>query len=133
MAKTTELPESVGEFIDLSKQYVREQTIARDLLLPSERRRYFAEHNVAGLLRGDFAGRMAGYAAARQWGWQSVNDIRRLENQNGIGAAGDVYLQPLNMTAAGEEPPGANERDAAPDPPEDADDPIPDDPEEDDS
>lgn len=27
MAKTTELPEMVGEFIDLSKQYVREQTI----------------------------------------------------------------------------------------------------------
>ena len=27
MAKTTELPEMVGEFIDLSKQYVREQTL----------------------------------------------------------------------------------------------------------
>lgn len=27
MAKTTELPEMVGEFIDLSKQYLREQTI----------------------------------------------------------------------------------------------------------
>ena len=27
MPKTTELPEMVGEFIDLSKQYVREQTI----------------------------------------------------------------------------------------------------------
>lgn len=27
MAKTQELPEMVGEFIDLSKQYVREQTV----------------------------------------------------------------------------------------------------------
>jgi len=27
VAKTTELPEMVGEFIDLSKQYVREQTL----------------------------------------------------------------------------------------------------------
>ncbi len=106
-----------------------EQTIARDLLAPSERRRYFAEHNVAGLLRGDFAGRMAGYAAARQWGWMSVNDIRRLENLNGVGDQGDVYLQPLNMAPAGSDLPDANERDAAPsdsdsDPnPDDSDDP----------
>lgn len=78
-----------------------EQTIARDLLLPSERARYFAEHNVAGLLRGDFAARMAGYAQGRQWGWWSVNDIRRLENLNGIGPDGDVYLQPSNMVRAG--------------------------------
>lgn len=78
-----------------------EQTIARDLLLPSERRRYFAEHNVAGLLRGDFASRMTGYASARQWGWMSVNDIRRLENLNGIGGDGDVYLEPQNMRPAG--------------------------------
>jgi len=81
-----------------------EQTITRDLFAPSERRRYFAEHNVAGLLRGDFAARMQGYALARQWGWLSVNDIRRLENQNGIGPEGDVYLQPLNMTPAGAPP-----------------------------
>ena len=82
-----------------------EQTIARDLLLPSERGRFFAEHNVAGLLRGDFAGRMQGFAMARQWGWLSVNDIRRLENLNGIGEPGDVYLQPLNMARAGDPPP----------------------------
>jgi HK97 family phage portal protein len=82
-----------------------EQTITRDLLAPSERARYFAEHNVAGLLRGDFAARMAGYAQGRQWGWWSVNDVRRLENLNGIGPEGDVYLQPLNMTPAGAAPP----------------------------
>jgi HK97 family phage portal protein len=81
-----------------------EQTIARDLLLPAERARYFAEHNVAGLLRGDFAARMAGYAQGRQWGWWSVNDIRRLENLNGIGDEGDVYLQPSNMVPAGDVP-----------------------------
>lgn len=79
-----------------------EQTVTRDLLLPSERARFFAEHNVAGLLRGDFAARMAGYAAGRQWGWLSVNDVRRLENLNGIGEAGDVYLQPSNMAPAGD-------------------------------
>lgn len=87
-----------------------EQTIARDLLLPSERARYFAEHNVAGLLRGDFAARMAGYAQGRQWGWWSVNDIRRLENLNGIGPEGDVYLQPSNMVPAGDPPAAAPTR-----------------------
>lgn len=77
-----------------------EQTITRDLLAPHERARYFAEHNVAGLLRGDFAARMSGYASGRQWGWLSVNDVRRLENMNAI-ADGDVYLQPSNMAPAG--------------------------------
>ncbi len=78
-----------------------EASILRDLILPSERGRYFAEHNVAGLLRGDFLTRMQGFAAGRQWGWLSVNDIRRLENLNGIGPDGDVYLQPSNMVPAG--------------------------------
>jgi HK97 family phage portal protein len=77
-----------------------EQTIARDLVLPSERRRFFAEHNVAGLLRGDFAGRMQGYSLARQWGWLSVNEIRKLENMNRV-EGGDTFLEPLNMRPAG--------------------------------
>lgn len=84
-----------------------EQTITRDLLLPGERGRLFAEHNVAGLLRGDFQTRMAGYAQGRQWGWWSANDVRALENQNGIGPQGDVYLQPSNMVDAGNPQPPA--------------------------
>lgn len=32
--------------------------------------------NVEGLLRGDYASRMQGYATARQNGWLSANDIR---------------------------------------------------------
>jgi HK97 family phage portal protein len=81
-----------------------EASILRDLILPVERGRYFAEHNVAGLLRGDFLTRMQGFAAGRQWGWLSVNDIRRLENLNGIGPDGDIYLQPSNMVPAGTTP-----------------------------
>lgn len=73
-----------------------EQARMRDLLLPSERDTMFVEFNVGGLLRGDVKSRYAAYAVARQWGWLSVNDIRRLENLPPI-AGGDVYLTPLNM------------------------------------
>lgn len=62
---------------------------------------YF-EFNVESLLRGDIKSRYDAYALARQWGWLSVNDIRRMEHQNGIGAAGDRYLEPLNMMPLGE-------------------------------
>ena len=45
---------------------------------------YYAKFNVNGLLRGDFATRMNGYAIARQNGWMSANDIRELENLDRI-------------------------------------------------
>lgn len=61
---------------------------------------YF-EFNVASLLRGDVKARFEAYALARQWGWLSVNDIRRMENQNGIGRGGDRYIEPLNMLPVG--------------------------------
>lgn len=76
-----------------------EQAMMRDFLLPSERSEYYIEFNVSGLLRGDQKSRYDAYAIARQWGWLSVNDIRRLENLPPI-AGGDVYLQPLNMLDA---------------------------------
>jgi HK97 family phage portal protein len=78
-----------------------EQALERDLLMPYERDEYFVEINVAGLLRGDQKTRFAGYAQGRQWGWLSVNDIRRLENMPPIGDEGDIYLQPVNMSPAG--------------------------------
>ena len=62
---------------------------------------YFAEYNVAGLMRGDLLSRYRAFAMGRQWGWLSVNDIRRLENMRPI-EDGDVYLQPMNMQPAGE-------------------------------
>lgn len=81
-----------------------EQAMQRDLLLTSERSRYYIEFNIGGLLRGNQQARFAAYAVARQWGWLSVNDIRRLENLPPV-PGGDAYLQPLNMTAAGMPPP----------------------------
>lgn len=66
--------------------------------------RYFAEHLVEGLLRGDVGSRFTAYATARQWGWLSANDVRELENMNPV-PGGDAYLTPLNMVPSGGEPP----------------------------
>jgi HK97 family phage portal protein len=75
------------------------QGIKRDLI---RQRSVFAEHNFASLLRGDTEARFRAHAIARNWGWASANDIRRKENENSIGPEGDIYLQPLNMSLAGE-------------------------------
>ncbi|MCD8325120.1 MAG: phage portal protein, partial [Lachnospiraceae bacterium] len=50
-----------------------EQGIHRVLLSEDERKDYFVKFNVDGLLRGDYASRMNGYATARQNGWMSAN------------------------------------------------------------
>lgn len=68
-------------------------------LIP-ERDHYF-EFNVSSLLRGDLRSRYEAYAIGRQWGWLSVNDVLKMEHQNGIGRAGDRYVEPLNMVPVG--------------------------------
>lgn len=77
-----------------------EQSLSRALLLPEDKEKYFFKFNVDGLLRGDYASRMTGYATARQNGWMSANDIRELENLDRIPAdeGGDLYLINGNMT-----------------------------------
>ncbi len=78
-----------------------EQAVERDLLLDANADDLAVEMNVTALLRGDIQARFKSYALGRQWGWLSVNDIRRLENQEPI-EGGDVYLQPANMQAVGD-------------------------------
>ena len=80
-----------------------EQSIQRTLFSPEEKKRCFAKFNVEGLLRGDYASRMSGYATARQNGWMSANDIRELENMDRIPAedGGDLYLINGNMLPLG--------------------------------
>ena len=80
-----------------------EQSIQRTLFSPEEKKSYFAKFNVEGLLRGDYASRMTGYATARQNGWMSANDIRELENMDRIPAeeGGDLYLINGNMLPLG--------------------------------
>lgn len=80
-----------------------EQSIQRTLFSPEEKKRYFAKFNVEGLLRGDYASRMSGYATARQNRWMSANDIRELENLDRIPTedGGDLYLINGNMLPLG--------------------------------
>ena len=71
-----------------------EQSLQKALLSDSEKGKYFIKFNVEGLLRGDYASRMQGYATARQNGWMSANDIRELEDMNMIPdeLGGNLYL-----------------------------------------
>ena len=77
-----------------------EQSMARSLMTPEEKKQYFVKFNVDGLLRGDYQSRMNGYAVGRQNGWMSANDIRELENLDRIPEelGGDLYLINGNMT-----------------------------------
>jgi HK97 family phage portal protein len=77
-----------------------EQAMRKALLSDDEKKTYFFKFNVDGLLRGDYASRMSGYATARQNGWMSANDIRELENLDLIPEeeGGDLYLINGNMT-----------------------------------
>jgi len=76
-----------------------EQSMARVLLLPDEKKDYTIKFNVDGLLRGDYQSRMQGYAIGRQNGWMSANDIRQLESLDLIPEekGGDLYLVNGNM------------------------------------
>jgi HK97 family phage portal protein len=76
------------------------QEMTRKLISPLERNLQFVEFLVDGLLRGDTTTRYQAYQVGRNGGWFSANDIRRLENLDPIGDAGDVYLVPSNMVPA---------------------------------
>ena len=81
-----------------------EENINMQLLTPVQRRAgYYMEFDLRGLLRGDQISRSRAYGVGRQWGWLSVNDIRRLENMPPI-PNGDIYMEPENMREAGTAP-----------------------------
>ena len=76
--------------IELGSQFVRfslqrwismwESEISRSLLGPIARRRYFAEHSVEGLLRGNPEARADFYTKAIAAGWMDTDEVRKLEN-----------------------------------------------------
>jgi HK97 family phage portal protein len=63
-----------------------------------DRSRYYTEHNLSALLRGDLKTRMDSYRLAISIGIMTINEVRRLENMPGIGPEGDVHYVPMNMT-----------------------------------
>jgi HK97 family phage portal protein len=73
------------------------QEMSYKLLTVEERRDMYFEHVIEHLLRAKVADRYTAYATARQWGWMSVNDVRRRENLPLLGPDGDVYMVPRNM------------------------------------
>lgn len=81
-----------------------EDNINSQLLTPQQRSRgYYFEFNMASLLRGDQKTMALSFSKGIQWGWFSVNDVRRLLNLNSV-VDGDTHLQPLNMVPIGTEP-----------------------------
>ena len=74
-----------------------EQVYATQLLNPSERKKYFFEHAVEGLLRGDIEKRYTAYVQAISNGLMSADEVRELENMNPqAGGQGKKYFVPLN-------------------------------------
>lgn len=78
-----------------------EQHIMWKLLSRDERKRYFAEFLIEGLLRGNAESRSKMLSAMRQNGAISANDWRRIENMNPLkGRAGTAIWMPLAMADA---------------------------------
>lgn len=83
-----------------------EQEFIRQLYTSSDRRIYFSEFSVEGLLRGDSKARAEFYTSMFNIGVYSQNDIRAKENDNPF-EGGDKHYVPLNMVAIEDyEPPG---------------------------
>ncbi len=81
-----------------------EQAMCRALLMESEKPAVFIKFNVDGLLRGDYASRMSGYAVGIQNGFMSPNDVRQLENMDLIPdeLGGNFYVINGAMTKLSE-------------------------------
>jgi HK97 family phage portal protein len=77
-----------------------ESSISRSLLTREEKLVYYARFNVDGLLRGNYASRMQGYATGINNGFLCVNDVRRLENMDLVPDAegGNLFLVNGSMT-----------------------------------
>ncbi len=75
-----------------------EQEAHRSLLAPSEKKTYFCEHLVDGLMRGDSVARMNSQSQGFMVGKYSINDMLEMDNQNPIdNELGDMHFVPAAM------------------------------------
>jgi HK97 family phage portal protein len=83
------------------------QTIQRDLINISDGKRgIFAAHDFTEMLRGNTAAQTSFHVQMRQWGILCADEIRENLGYNPLpDGIGQVYLNPMNMTPAGQEPP----------------------------
>jgi phage portal protein BeeE len=82
-----------------------EQSIAKDLLTPTERLRYYPKFAVEGLLRADSAARAAFYSVMVNNGILTRDEVRELEDRPPMGGNAAVLtvqtaLAPLNSLGA---------------------------------
>ena len=77
-----------------------EQSMNRALFTEAEKKKYYVELNIDGLLRGDYKSRMEGYAVGINNGFLSPNDVRRMESMNPIPdeEGGNTYMVNGSMT-----------------------------------
>lgn len=82
-----------------------EEAIKRDLIDAPEWESLDARFYTQGLMRGDVKSRTAYYVAARQWGWLSPDEIRRLEDMNPRpDGRGGEYAEPPNTSGSSGSP-----------------------------
>ena len=74
-----------------------EKAISRSLIAPADRRRYFAEFAIEGLLRGDSSSRSAFYSTMTQNGIYTRDDCREKENLQRRGGQADVLTVQSNL------------------------------------
>lgn len=75
-----------------------EQSLNNKIFTPKERREFFAEHLVDGLLRGDSKSRAEALATLRQNGIINADEWREIENMNPqADGLGKIYLVNGNM------------------------------------
>ena len=93
---------SIGHVVYTMLPYFKrfEQSMNMRLFGANAQAPLYPEFDPEGFLRGDYKTRMEGYAIGRQWGWYSVNDIKRRENEPTIGSEGDIYLSPSGYIPA---------------------------------
>jgi HK97 family phage portal protein len=84
-----------------------EGSISVNLLDVKERKNLFAEFKLEGLLRGDVKTRFEAYRIGREIGIYSVDEIRKIENLDPLGAdaGGEDHIMPMNFKVLGEDDP----------------------------
>jgi HK97 family phage portal protein len=79
-----------------------EQALSLSLLTQEERRIYFFEHLIDGLLRGDAVSRNTALQIQRQNGTINADEWREFENRNPLpDGEGKTYWMPFNMAPIG--------------------------------